>query len=87
MTDEEKKALKAARSKVYREANKERIAAKKAADAKTEHGRALDKARGERYRAAHPERIRERISAHRLIRAKQYPNHWVVLHVSLQRYC
>jgi len=59
MTDEEKKALKAARSKVYREANKERIAAKKAADAKTEHGRALDKARGERYRAAHPERIRE----------------------------
>jgi hypothetical protein len=69
MTDEEKKALKAARSKVYREANKERIAAKKAADAKTEHGRALDKARGERYRAAHPERIRERISAHRLIRA------------------
>jgi len=59
MTDEEKKALKAARSKVYREANKERIAAKKAADAKTEHGRALEKARGERYRAAHPERVRE----------------------------
>ena len=56
MTDKE---LKAARSKVYREANKERIAAKKAADAKTEHGRALDKARGERYRAAHPERVRE----------------------------
>ena len=59
MTDEEKKTLKAARSKMYREANKERIAAKKAADAKTEHGRALDKARGKRYRAAHPERIRE----------------------------
>jgi len=53
------KEIKAARAKVYREANKERIAAKKAADAKTEHGRALDRARGERYRAAHPERVRE----------------------------
>jgi hypothetical protein len=59
MTDEEKKALKAARAKAYREANKERIAAKKAADAKTERGRELDRARGERYRAAHPERVRE----------------------------
>ena len=70
MTDEEKKALKAARSKVYREANKERIAAKKAADAKTEHGRALDKARGERYRAAHPERVRE---LHQKTRDKRAP--------------
>lgn len=41
-----------------REIHRERIAAKKAADAKTEHGRALDKARRERYWAAHPERVR-----------------------------
>ena len=59
MTDEEKKARKAISAKKYREANKERLAIKKAADAKTEHNRALDKARGERYRAAHPERHRE----------------------------
>ena len=59
MTDEEKKARKAIGAKKYREANKERIAIKKAADARTEHNRALDKARGERYRAAHPERHRE----------------------------
>lgn len=41
-----------------RETHGERIAAKKAADAKTEHGRALDKARRERYWAANPERVR-----------------------------
>ena len=56
---EEAKAIKAAKAKAYREANKERIATKKAADAKTEHGRALDKARGERYRAKHPEHVRK----------------------------
>ena len=53
------KEIKAARAKVYREANKERIAAKKAADAKTEHGRALNKVRHERYKAKHPEHVRK----------------------------
>lgn len=58
----------------YRETHKEQIAAKKAADAKTEHGRALDKARGARYRARHPERVRElqkAVSAKRAPIAKQ----------------
>jgi len=68
--DAKAKAIKAAKAKAYREANKERIAAKKAADAKTEHGRALDRARGERYRAAHPERVRE---LHRITSAKRAP--------------
>jgi hypothetical protein len=68
--DAKAKAIKAAKAKAYREANKERIAAKKAADAKTEHGRALDRARGERYRAAHPERVRE---LHRIASAKRAP--------------
>ena len=56
--------------RVYQEANKERIAAKKATDAKTEHGRALDKARGKRYRAAHPERVYE---LHRIASTKRAP--------------
>ena len=68
--DAKAKAIKAAKAKAYREANKERIAAKKAADAKTEHGRALDRARRERYRAAHPERVRE---LHRIASAKRAP--------------
>ena len=65
-----KDEIKAARAKAYREANKERIAAKKAADAKTEHGRALDKARGEKYRAKNRERVRE---LHKKARAKRAP--------------
>jgi hypothetical protein len=60
----------AANKRAYREANKERIAAKKAADARTERGRELDRARGERYRAAHPERVRE---LHRIVSAKRAP--------------
>lgn len=44
--------------RAYREANKEYIAAKNAADAKTEHGRVLRRAREQRYRAAYPERVR-----------------------------
>lgn len=58
-TAEEAKRIKSIRARAYREANKERIAAKKKADAKTEHCRAMDRARGERYRAAHPERVHE----------------------------
>jgi hypothetical protein len=54
----------------YRETHKEKIAAKKAADAKTEHGRALDRARGERYRAKHPERVRE---LHKIASTKRAP--------------
>jgi len=64
------KEIKAAKAKVYREANKERIAAKKAADAKTEHGRALDKARGKKYRDKHRERVRE---LHQKARDKRAP--------------
>lgn len=56
--------------RVYQEANKERIAAKKAADAKTEHGRKLEQARVERYRAAHPERVYE---SHRRASVKRAP--------------
>jgi len=52
-----------------REIHRERIAAKKAADAKTEHGRALDKARAERYWAAHPERVRALARARSVKRA------------------
>lgn len=45
--------------KKHRETHADYIKAKKARDAKTEHGRALDRARGERYRLAHPERVKE----------------------------
>jgi hypothetical protein len=45
--------------KKHRETHAEYIKAKKARDAKTEHGRALDRARGERYRLTHPERVKE----------------------------
>jgi len=65
-TPEERKEAK----RVYYTVNKERIAAKKAADAKTEHGRALDRARGQRYRAAHPERIR---ALQQVVRDKRAP--------------
>jgi hypothetical protein len=53
-----------------REIHRESIAAKKAADRKTEHGRALEKARVQRYHAAHPERVR---MLHRAASAKRAP--------------
>jgi len=58
-TKEEREARLKEQKRIYREKNRERIAEKKARDAKTEHGKALDRARGERYRLAHPERVKE----------------------------
>jgi hypothetical protein len=52
-----------------RETHRERIAAKKAANAKTEHGRALDTVRRQRYWAAHPERARALARARSVKRA------------------
>lgn len=60
--------------KKHRETHAEYIKAKKARDAKTEHGKALDRARGERYRLANPERWKEvhtRASRKRAVVAKE----------------
>ena len=65
MTDKEKHEKKKAQRREYYHRNKERIALKKAEDAKTAHGRELDRMRGERYRARHPERVRELASIRR----------------------
>ena len=58
-TEEERIAKIKERKRAYREKHKDKIAEKKARDAKTEHGRELDRARGKRYRLAHPERVKE----------------------------
>ena len=65
MIDKEKHEKKKAQRREYYHRNKERIALKKAEDAKTPHGRELDRIRGERYRAKHPERVRELASKRR----------------------
>jgi hypothetical protein len=65
MTDKEKHEKKKAQRREYYHRNKERIALKKAENAKTPHGRELDRMRGERYRAKHPERVRELASKRR----------------------
>lgn len=54
--------------KKHRETHADYIKAKKARDAKTEHGKALDRARGERYRLTYPDRVREQ---HAISRGKR----------------
>jgi hypothetical protein len=56
----------------FREKHKEKIAAKKARDAKTPHGRALERERYHRYYAKHSETILERS---RIERATLHPSY------------